>query len=113
MVGSLIVALTLMSPPSFAQETCEVTGLVFGFFNGVNTTEDDAKDALRLMESRVFSPETPKGETITYELFYNDSEGFSDFVETFEQRLQEHNGLLAGRYALVVNITQTAMTRFV
>ena len=55
---------------------------------------------------KLYGPTTPKGETITYELFYNDSEGFSDFVETFEQRLQEHNGLLAGRFELFFSATQ-------
>ena len=106
------MALGLPPVVASAQDTCDKNGVVFGFFNGVQTTEKQAQRALDRL--RVLYPTTPpKGETITYELFYNDSEGFSDFVETFEQRLQEHNGLLAGRYALVVNITQTAMTRFV
>ena len=43
---------------------------------------------------------TPKGNSITYDLFYNDTQGFADFVETFDQRLNEHGSLLAGRFEL-------------
>jgi hypothetical protein len=37
---------------------------------------------------------------LRYELFYNNSAGFEDFVEVFEQRLKEKNGVLAGRFEL-------------
>ncbi|HMN94256.1 MAG TPA: hypothetical protein PKC60_13580 [Hydrogenophaga sp.] len=44
---------------------------------------------------------TPDGQPISYTLYYNDTQaGITDFVETFEQRLQEQDGLLAGRFEL-------------
>jgi hypothetical protein len=99
---------TLCSMQSHAQDaTCGANGVVFGFFNGVQTTEDQAKFALRLIqEKQLYGTTTPNGEPITYELFYNDTEGFSDFVEVFDQRLQEHNGLLAGRFELFFSTLQ-------
>lgn len=82
-----------------AQESCE-TGVVFGFFNGVQTTEQHAKIAVHDYLAVLYGPTTPDDQSITYELFYNDTQGFADFVETFEQRLEEQNGLLAGRFEL-------------
>ncbi|MCW5654019.1 hypothetical protein [Hydrogenophaga sp.] len=72
---------------------------MFGFFNGVQNTKEQANNALYFLR-QTYLIETPNGKPITYELFYNDTEGFADFVETFEQRLQEHGGLLAGRFEL-------------
>ena len=94
---------TLCSMQSHAQDaTCGANGVVFGFFNGVQTTERQAQNALKLIqEKQLYGTTTPNGEPITYDLFYNDTEGLSDFVETFDQRLQEQNGLLAGRYELI------------
>jgi hypothetical protein len=83
-----------------AQEACD-SGVVFGFFNGVQTTEQDAKFAAHRHLAELYGLATPKGNPITtYGLFYNDTQGFADFVETFDQRLQEHGGLLAGRFEL-------------
>lgn len=82
-----------------AEESCKA-GVVFGFFNGVQTTEQLAKFVAHRQLMELYGATTPGGEPITYELFYNDTEGFADFVETFEQRLQEHGGLLAGRFEL-------------
>ena len=84
-----------------ASEQCENNGVVFGFFNGVQTTFAQANSARRKLEE-IYPATTPNGEPITYDLFYNDTEGFSDFVETFDQRLQEQNGLLAGRFELIL-----------
>lgn len=92
--------------PAFGQDQCERNGVVFGFFNGVQTLEDDAQRALHQHLEVMYGPTTPNKEPITYELFYNDTQGFADFVETFEQRLQEQNGLLAGRFELFFSATQ-------
>jgi hypothetical protein len=78
---------------------------MFGFFNGVQTTLSQAGEARRKLED-LYGPRTPAGEPITYELFYNDTQGFADFVETFDQRLQEHGGLLAGRFELFFSATR-------
>ncbi|WP_220271704.1 hypothetical protein [Shewanella morhuae] len=43
------------------------------------------------------------GDKIKYEVLYNYSNGFEDFVETFEQRLLEHEGILEGRYELFLD----------
>ncbi|MDP2015343.1 hypothetical protein [Hydrogenophaga sp.] len=94
------------APNAFAQDQCERNGVVFGFFNGVQTLEDDAQRALHQHLEVMHGPTTPNKEPITYELFYNDTQGFADFVETFEQRLQEQNGLLAGRFELFFSATQ-------
>ena len=75
-----------------SQEQCDQNGVMFGFFNGVQTTLSQAGEARRKLED-LYGPRTPAGEPITYELFYNDTQGFADFVETFDQRLQEHGGL--------------------
>lgn len=97
--GAFVLTMLLGMPPALAQEQCDAEGVVFGFFNGVKTTLPQARDARRFLEA-LHGPTTPKGEPITYDLFYNDTQGFADFVETFEQRLQEQNGLLAGRFEL-------------
>ncbi len=78
---------------------CAPSGVGFGFFNGVNTTDEEADEALRKFQHK-YGDKTPNGETIKYELFYNQTEGLRDFAETFEQRLQEQEGILAGRFEL-------------
>ncbi|WP_372661921.1 hypothetical protein, partial [Hydrogenophaga sp.] len=90
---------------SMAKDSCEAIGVVFGFFNGVKTTDVQGNLAVAWIR-KLYPATTPSGEPITYELFYNDTEGFSDFVETFEQRLQEHTGLLAGRFELFFSAIQ-------
>jgi hypothetical protein len=90
------------------QADCEENGIVIGFFNGVQTTPDEAQKALSVL-TRIYKTTSPKGESIEYELFYNHSKGLSDFVETFDQRLTEQNGLLAKRFELFLgNASQTA-----
>ncbi len=101
----VILVLTSMSGSVCAQEICDAKGVVLGFFNGVNTTDVQADFAVAWLR-KLYPEATPAGEPITYELFYNDTQGFSDFVETFEQRLQEQNGLLAGRFELFFSATQ-------
>lgn len=74
-------------------------GVVFGFFNGVRTSPDEAAVALRFLTLE-YGEHTAAGEPIRYDLFYNETSGIADFVETFSQRLAEHDSLLAGRYEL-------------
>lgn len=83
----------------FAQDKCEDLGVIFGFFNGVQTTEESARAAQRSLEI-LYGPTTPAGHPITYDLFYNDTEGLADFAETFEQRLREHDAVLSDRFEL-------------
>jgi hypothetical protein len=102
---ALVLALVVTPLQVHAEGACEAEGVVFGFFNGVQNTKEQANNALYFLRL-TYSSETPDGESITYELFYNDTEGFADFVETFEQRLQEHGGLLAGRFELFFSATK-------
>lgn len=69
-----------------AQDTCESEGVEFGFFNGVDTEEDFAQKVVEEFLPPLYGPTTPKGQPITYTLYYNDTEGLSDFVEVFEPR---------------------------
>jgi hypothetical protein len=95
----LLVNLFLGS--THAQEVCERTGVEFGFFNGVKTEESVAQFVVRDVLPRQYGRTTPDGQPISYTLYYNDNQaGITDFIETFEQRLQEQNGLLAGRFEL-------------
>ena len=69
------------------------------FFNGVLTTEAQAisvREELR----RIHGDKLPNGEDIRYETMYNKSNGLEDFVETFDQRMKEQNGILAERFEL-------------
>ena len=73
--------------------------IVFGFFNGVQTTEDEAREALKLIQAKFIGSDLSfKGESIEYTLFYNKTEGLADFAETFEQRAKEHAEVLADKY---------------
>ena len=85
---------------AMASEQCENNGVVFGFSTVFKPRL--YRRTVRVENWRKFIPPPPNGEPITYDLFYNDTEGFSDFVETFDQRLQEQNGLLAGRFELIL-----------
>ncbi len=84
---------------------CTTSGVEFGFFNGVQTTQDQATEALVYLRQQ-FGAQTAQGEAIRYESFYNYSHGFEDFVETFDQRLAEHDSLLAGRFELFAQALQ-------
>jgi len=75
--------------------------IVFGFFNGVQTTPKEARKALRLIQTQFLSPYvSSKYEKINYTLFYNKTEGFADFSETFNQRAKEHVKILADKYEI-------------
>jgi hypothetical protein len=78
---------------------CQTRGVALVFFNGVQTTPDQADSALAELRS-IHGVTSPTGDPIRYEKLYNYSNGFEDFVETFEQRLLEQGGLLEGRFEL-------------
>ena len=106
LASALLLLTSIPTGSVFAQEACESEGVEFGFFNGVKTTDIQAKRVVQEHLPRLYGLTTPKGQPITYTLYYNDTEGFSDFVETFEQRLKEQDGLLAGRFELFFSATQ-------
>lgn len=84
---------------ALATDLCTDQGVAFIFFNGVQTTPDEADTALQEFK-RLHGTTSPTGDKILYEYMYNYSNGFEDFVETFEQRLLEQDGLLEGRFEL-------------
>jgi hypothetical protein len=103
----LLSALFLHSGHALAQETCERTGIEFGFFNGVKTQERSALDVVEEFLPLLYGRTTPDGQPISYTLYYNDTEAWlTDFVETFDQRLQEHGGLLSQRFELFFSSLQ-------
>jgi hypothetical protein len=97
-VAAAPLSLTRQAVPP-ATSLCEPSGYVFGFFNGVLTTPRQAEIA-RLYLQRTYGASTGTGEPIKYEVFYNYSAGFEDFVETFDQRLREQESVLRDRYEL-------------
>jgi hypothetical protein len=68
---------------------CNTNEVVIAFFNGVKNTHSMAieyREALR----KFYGETTPNGETISYELLYNESTGIiDDLIEVFEQRMGE------------------------
>ena len=92
-----LVSTTLAQVPTAS--ACKPTGVLFGFFNGVQTTRVQADVALERLK-KIHGETNAAGEKISYEVFYNYSNGFEDFVETFDQRLKEQDGLLQGRFEL-------------
>ena len=50
--------------------------------------------------AKLIGPER-HGQSLRYETLYNDTRGMTDFVELFEQRLNEHGEALAGRFELL------------
>jgi hypothetical protein len=99
----VILANLLNSVPVRAQtntSACSTPGgIQFGFFNGVKTTKDEADRALNTLE-QIYGTKTPADETITYQVFYNHTNGIEDFVETFEQRMAEQASELKDRFEL-------------
>ena len=102
-ISSLSIGLFLSSVLTFtasAQVTtegdiCRNTDVVVAFFNGVNTTPSGANRAKEELK-RIHGEKSVTGDSIQYEVFYNYTDGFEDFVETFEQRLLEQDHILEG-----------------
>ena len=82
---------------------CMERETVFGFFNGVQTRWEDAYIAKRYLKA-TFGNRTEADEKIKYELFYNYTNGFEDFVETFEQRLKEQDAILENKFELFFQV---------
>ena len=105
----------------------EPKGYVVGFFNGINTHEEQAYASLmeikQLMgRENIVEPYDPfnnlkyswyNGEIVDYETFYNQTEGwFKDILEVFEQRANEVDltGDLASRTDLLWDLIDGAGT---
>lgn len=89
------VLLMTMTSVNASANNCEINGYTIGFFNGVATSNDDAKDALRRVRSTIATQQY-RGQPVEYTLFYNDSnyeergiDVLADFAETFDQRTNE------------------------
>ena len=109
-VNVILSALIIASAPFHAMaqsnesgNLCRDSGIVFAFFNGVQTTIGEASRALNEFR-RIHGNERADGENIRYEVMYNYSDGFDDFVETFEQRVLEQEQILNGRYELALEV---------
>ncbi|MDO4250256.1 MAG: hypothetical protein Q4C68_01955 [Moraxella sp.] len=100
-IMALIATHTHANTIAPADNLCRNDGIVFGYFNGVQTTNSTARAALRELKYR-YQTQTSTGEAIRYELLYNSTHGFGDFVEVFEQRLLEHHDILKNRYELFI-----------
>lgn len=62
-------------------------GVVIGFFNGVTVSWKAAETYRQKIHSR-YGNKTPSGQSLQYQLFYNDSYGLMlDLIETFDQRM--------------------------
>lgn len=100
--AALIIFSILLAPVAAQTTTgglCTPSGVAFGFFNGVETTSIQAKR--NLQEFKIMhGVTTAQGERIKYHVFYNYTNGYEDFVETFRQRLEEQGGLLRGKFEL-------------
>lgn len=107
--GVLVSAIIAITPShGFALESenynlCRDSGVVFAFFNGVQTTPLAASRAMNEFK-RIHGDDNGRGENIRYETLYNHSNGFEDFIETFEQRVLEQDQILSGRYELAFEI---------
>jgi len=102
---ALIAATPLHALSQEAQngDLCRDSGIVFSFFNGVQTTPAGAARALNAFQS-IHGQTNGRGDNIRYEVLYNQTDGFDDFIETFEQRVLEQEDILAGRYELFFEV---------
>ena len=55
---------------------------------------------------------TEHGRIDRYEKFHNYTNGFDDFVATFQQRLQEQDAVLAGRFELFMEVISGSGSRW-
>ena len=90
------------SATSTSNSICTPTGIIVGFFNGVNTSEAKAILARQSLLSQYGTTAPVSGEKIQYEYFYNHSEGLSaDALETLNLRLAEVDSRLKDRWDLI------------
>lgn len=83
-------------------KSCNINGISINYFNGVDTTQPVARESMNEI-AKIYGFNATNGQEIKYSLMYNDTKGWRDFVETFSQRLLEHNGLLADRFELFLD----------
>ena len=103
-VAVLSISMLIFSGRAAAQNSedrnlCQAE-VAFLFLNGVQTTSRQARAGLEHLQTIHGTRASATGERIRYDLLYNRTEGFEDFVETFEQRLLEQGGVLEGRFEL-------------
>ncbi|CAH6863250.1 exported hypothetical protein [Vibrio chagasii] len=67
---SLMIAALL--PFNAIANSCKIEGYTIGFFNGVATTEKQAKGGIKEIKSTIDINQY-NGESVEYQLFYNDS----------------------------------------
>jgi len=100
LVSALVYAQNQDEEENPAKNVCIAGGdIVFGYFNGVLKTEDEAQAALDVIKNK-FGTTTENGTLIKYETFYNTTNDLADFVEVFEQRAKENGKVLADKYEL-------------
>jgi len=88
-----------------AYPRCYTMAHLFGFFNGVWNTREEAEDSLDAMKAANFLGAKWREAPVRYELFYNqtckrseDDVCLQDVAEVFRQRSAELDGLLARRW---------------
>ena len=88
--------------PDSSGALCKPTGVMVGFFNGVNTDLPNARLATIILKSQYLTT-TPSGEKMFYETFYNHTDKLPiDIVETMNLRLGEIDARLKNRYDLIL-----------
>jgi len=92
-----------------AKNLCEQQEtIMFGYFNGMKTTKNEALKAKRVFEEKYgYETPFPHNNKIEYEVFYNQTKGYlPDIAEIFEQRFMEkHPKIFAGRYEFFFEAT--------
>lgn len=98
--GLLILNVVFISGAS-AQESniCDSYGTTVAYFNGVLTGNTQAQYAIGFFEE-IMGETDSSGQRVQFELLYNQTHGFKDFVEVFAQRLEEQEGVLQERFEL-------------
>lgn len=104
LISAFLVLLVASLLPSkvHPQETCDQRGYVIGFFNGVFTTTTVAH--LGLLElQRANNITSFKGQNVSFDLFYNPTDGhLEDVAEAFKQLEQRYPDELGGRYEILL-----------
>jgi hypothetical protein len=71
-------------PPDLPSGVCDAEATTIGYFNGVLNTRLEAESSLHMLRRKVIllAPQS----RVRFQLFYNPSRGFLDFLEVFLQR---------------------------
>lgn len=85
-------------------DLCPNEDFILAFINGVDTDPNKADNAARKLE-KIHGEKAKNGEQIAYDVLYNPTDSYlEDFVETFEQRINEQGGILQGRFEFFFEI---------